>query len=97
MNSKELIDSFISGSKEGITSGQGNLKIKGDRLIHFQTTIAQRLSNQIIINMTRYSIVTGKIQKILYDKLPDNRKIIITRVAQNYDGLLSDYSEGKYV
>lgn len=91
MNSKQLILSFINGATEGATSGQGNLKIKGSRLIHFHTTILERNNDNFIINMTRYSEVTGRVQKMIHELVPENKKKIITKVEKNYDGLLSEY------
>ena len=45
MTIMNLIDLFLSGSKEGSTgtkSMPGNLKIRGDKLFHYDTVIAER-------------------------------------------------------
>ena len=36
-NFKDIVQSFIDGAAEGQSSGQGNLKIKGDVLVHYFT------------------------------------------------------------
>lgn len=63
---QQVIDMFIDGSKEGYSGtkeNQGNLKIKGDQLIHYSTPIAERFENKYILNTTRYSVQTGQVQK----------------------------------
>ncbi len=92
MNGKQLIELFKEGVNEGITSGQGNLKIKGTLLIHYNTTIAERYENHLILNMTRYSIITGRIQNDIKGAFDGMEILVITNVIQGYDGLLSEYS-----
>ena len=74
---------FIEGLNEGKSGGAGNLYIQNDFLIHFQTTIAQRHKKKFIINMTRYSVVTGKVQKYLKEQLTEDQQIIVTMVPRN--------------
>ena len=92
MNGKEIIELFKSGVEEGRTSGQGNLKIKGTLLVHYNTSIAERNQNHLILNMTRYSIITCRIQNDIRNAFKDTQITIITGVIQGYDGLLSEYS-----
>lgn len=42
-----LIQEFLDGATEGVSDGGHNLKIKGDKLIHFSTVIAERHKNKI--------------------------------------------------
>ena len=86
----DIIKSFLSGEKEGRSSAGGNLYIKGDRLIHYQTTIAERYGEKIILNYTRYSLVTGKIQKAIKEMVPEEKLISIGRITINYDKSLVD-------
>ena len=44
-----LIQEFLDGATEGVSDGGHNLKIKGDKLIHFSTVIAERHKNKIIL------------------------------------------------
>lgn len=92
MNGKQLIELFRDGLDEGRTAGQGNLKIKGTRLLHYNTTIAERYQNHLILNMTRYSLITGRIQNNIKDAFDGMQIRVITGVIQGYDGLLSEYS-----
>ena len=55
-NFKEIITSFLKGAHEGTSSGQGNLRINGDVLIHYFTPILERYDDKYILNYTRYSI-----------------------------------------
>lgn len=82
MIQKELIKYFIEGGTEGFSNGAGNLKIYNNILVHFNTVIAERQNKKIIINMTRYSVVTGRIQKILLSLTDDENRIIVTKIPK---------------
>lgn len=62
MTQAELINKFLEGSTAGKA---GNLRICGNQLVHYNTAIAERYDGGIILNNTRYSLVTGKIQKMI--------------------------------
>lgn len=65
---QQLINMFVDGATEGYSgtkTNRGNLKIVGDQLIHYNTPIAERFGNKIILNTTRYSLQTGQLQKRL--------------------------------
>lgn len=47
MTQEQLIDEFLNGATEGVCGGSGNLKIKGDKLVHYQTAIAERYDERI--------------------------------------------------
>lgn len=91
MNQIELIKEFINGAAEGVCSGGGNLKIRENQLIHYQTPIAERKDGLFIINTTRYSLVTGRIQKTLNEFIPPEKKTIVKGVAEGYKGTLSEF------
>lgn len=86
----QIINDFLDGAVEGRSGAGGNLIIKGDQLIHYQTVIAERCEEKIILNYTRYSMVTGKIQKALKEKVPEDKLIMVGRITINYNGLLKD-------
>ena len=86
----QIVEDFLGGATEGRSGAGGNFIIKGDRLIHYQTTIAERYGEKIILNYTRYSLVTGKIQKAIKELVPEDKLISIGRVAINYDKSLVD-------
>jgi hypothetical protein len=61
MNNQSVINAFVCG--KSAKSSNGNLKPFGNRLVSYYTTIAQRLDNgTIVLNRTRYSVSTSKIQ-----------------------------------
>lgn len=90
-NFKEVIQDFIEGSTEGASAGQGNLKIKNNTLIHYFTPILERYGDKYILNYSRYSIVTGRVQKQIKELLPEDKIIQITKIPEGYKGSLSDF------
>lgn len=95
MNFKQVIELFISGEKEGCSTGQGNLKIKNDVLIHYTTPILEIYDGKYIINYTRYSIVTGRLQKQIKELIPEEQIVQVSRVPEGYKGSLKDFIKEK--
>lgn len=93
MTQEQLIDEFLNGATEGVCGGSGNLKIKGDRLVHYQTAIAERYGEKIIINVTRYSLVTGRLQKMLHQKVAEEKQIIARRVREGHNDSLVEFTD----
>lgn len=91
MNFKQVIEAFIAGAKEGKSSGQGNLQIKGDVLIHYATPILERYDEKYILNFTRYSIVTGRLQKQIQELIPESHIVMVKKVQEGYKGSLKDF------
>jgi len=91
MNFKQVIEAFISGIKEGKSSGQGNLIIRGDILVHYTTPILERYEDKYISNYTRYSIVTGRLQKQIIELIGDSSIKKVTKVPEGYKGSLKDF------
>lgn len=94
MNFKQVIELFINGEREGSSAGQGNLRISGDKLIHYFTPILERYSDKYILNYSRYSIVTGRLQKQIKELIPEENIIQITKVPEGYKGSLRDFLKG---
>lgn len=69
MTTKEVIFAFLHGETKGKASG-GRLRIEGERLINYETTIAQRFGGRVVINVTKYSATTTKHQNVLRRELP---------------------------
>lgn len=90
-NFNDIIRSFIEGATEGISSGQGNLKIKGNVLYHYSTPILERYEGNYILNYSRYSIVTGRLQKQIKEIIDENKIKKITKVPEGYKGSLKDF------
>lgn len=72
-------------------SSTGTLRIKGDQLIHYYTPIAERCDGKIIVNITRYSLVTGRLQKQLKELVPEELYVPVRGVREAYKGSLSDF------
>lgn len=95
LNFQKIVNLFLNGETDARSSAGGNLKISGDLLIHFNTTIAQRVENKIIINITRYSIITGRLQKILMSSADAVSIQVVKKIPKNYDKALIDFSQIK--
>ncbi len=90
----QVINNFILGTiedeKERVSS-TGTLKIQGEQLIHYWTPIAERSNNKIIVNITRYSLATGKLQKKLKEMIPEDKYIAVKGVREGYKGSLVEF------
>ena len=91
MTQQQLMGKFLKGEKEGVSGGSGNLKIEGDKLIHYNTIIAERFNDKIILNTTRYSLVTGRIQKMLKESIDENKLVIVRRVSEGCRDTLTKF------
>ena len=72
MNNQSVINAFICS--KSAKSSNGNLKSFGNKLVSYYTTIAQRLDDgTIVLNRTKYSVSTSKIQTWLLTDVVKNR------------------------
>lgn len=91
MKQVELVEAFL----EGATSGEAKtLRIEGDRLVHYATPIAERYDGKIILNYTRYSLATGRVQKIITDTADPDTLIKISGVPEGTKLSLSSFLDG---
>ena len=91
---ENVINSFISGmldTEDGAVSTTKTLRIQGDQLIHYWTPIAERCDGKIIVNISRYSLATGKLQKQLRELVPEEKYVTVKGVREGYKGSLSDF------
>lgn len=91
---EQVIKNFLDGIKQnedGAKSSTGTLKIQGNQLIHYWTPIAERCEGKIIVNISRYSLATGKLQKQLKEIVPEEQYVPIKGVCEGYKGLLTDF------
>ena len=94
ITSKTLIESFLNGATDGISgsrSNPGNLKIVEDKLFHYNTVIAERCGDKILVNYTRYSVQTGRVQKILKELVPEDKFVQLMHVPIEYRESLKKY------
>lgn len=64
-NNMEVIELFVLGYGErykAVTSHNKNLRIEGNKLVNYGTVLAQLIGNDLIVNTTKYSVTTSKIQ-----------------------------------
>ena len=91
---RDILNDFFSGACEGISgskSNPGNLKICGDQVIHFNTPILERYNNKYLLNMTRYSIQTGRLQKLIMEILNEEQYDIVLKVPMDSKESLNKY------
>lgn len=67
MTNRDVVGNFINMR----VASANNLFSTGDRLISYETCIAQWVSGKMIINETKYSITTSHHQGILKRMYPD--------------------------
>ena len=80
----QLIGSFINGMQdtdEKAKASSGTLKIRGEQLIHYWTPIAERSEDKILVNIARYSLATGRLQK----------QLTVRGIPEGYKGSLTDF------
>lgn len=59
MRNQEVISKFVNFAESAATA---NVRSTGDKLFNYYTCIAQRHEGKIILNVTRYSVTTSKMQ-----------------------------------
>lgn len=80
MKNKDLCIDFVAGTAAGLAANNMSVSYDGMRLYSYETVIAQRLKNGVIlVNYTRYSATTRKHQRFLMDaartsKTRENKK-----------------------
>ena len=89
MSQIELFRQFL---EENLQNGEaGNGHVRNNQYIHYQTPILERYDDKYILNQTRYSIVTGQIQKRMRNAIPEDKIIIVKGVSEGYKGSLKDF------
>ena len=93
MRQTDLVAAFIAGE----TSGEAkSLSIAGEQLVHYNTAIAERYGDKIILNYTRYSLATGKVQKLLTDAVDSSLLVYVSGVPSDTRTTLVDYLSDGY-
>lgn len=90
---EKVVENFIAGLKEGEVGSVSSTKtviIKGNQLIHYSTPIIERDEEGFILNVSRYSLATGQLQKKIKEKLPEGYRLV-KRVPQDYGNSLKDF------
>ena len=85
MSNQEVINRFKSG--KSAKSSNGNLWVSADktRLFNYATCIAQRLADgSFIVNSTKYSVSTSKIQNMVRTTLHNYVEVTNVRMGTSY-------------
>ncbi len=91
-----LIDMFIDGETDavsGTAKNPGTLRIVGNQLIHYNTPILERYKNKYILNISRYSIQTGQVQKKIKATIPEDKLLFVKRIPSDKKISLKEYLE----
>ena len=91
---KQIIERLLAGETEGLSATE-TLKIDGNRLIHFKTTIAERWKDKIIINLTPYSLPSVQLQKQICNIVPKDKQIVVRSVPLDHGGSLLEFVDGR--
>ena len=79
MRNQEVISKFVNFAESAATT---NVRSTGDKLFNYYTCIAQRHGGKIIVNATRYSVTTSKIQGYVRIELLGHDVIEVTSVPR---------------
>ena len=79
MRNQEVISKFVNFAESAATA---NVRSTGDKLFNYETCIAQRHEGKIIVNVTRYSVTTSKMQNYLLCELSGYDVIEVTSVPR---------------
>lgn len=71
ITNKELIAGFVSGTMNGRRNGSMSVSDDGKRLFSYATCIAEWSAEQLLVNITKYSVTTSKQQGIMNRCLSD--------------------------
>lgn len=77
----DVIQAFIDGASRPKTN---NLRIEGNKLVNYGTVIAERYDEgdfDFIVNATKYSMSTTRIQNALINAIEDNGLVEYTKVV----------------
>lgn len=59
---EQIIEAFVRQTVEKAEVNNLTIRDNGDSLVNYRTTIAQYVDGYLIINSTKYSVTTSKIQ-----------------------------------
>ena len=89
MTQIELLRQFLEENLQ--TGDAGNGHVRNNQYIHYWTPILERYGEKYIFNQSRYSIVTGQIQKRMKATISLDKIIVVSKVPENYKGSLKDF------
>lgn len=93
MTQIELLRQFVEENLQEGNAGNGH--VRNNQYIHFFTPILERYYDNYILNQTRYSLITGRLQKNMKAIIPDEKLLIVKMVPEGYKGSLADFLKDK--
>ena len=84
MSNQEVINRFKNGMKGQSSNGNLWISCDGTRLFNYGTCIAQRTSEGYIVNSTKYSVSTSKIQNYVRNTLRNYKEVVGIRMGTSY-------------
>lgn len=87
----ELLRQFLEENLQDGDAGNGH--VKNNQYLHYQTPILERYGEKYIFNKSRYSLVTGQLQKRMKAAISDDKIISVGKVPEGYKGSLRDFIE----
>ena len=93
MRNQEVISKFVNFAESAATA---NVRSTGDKLFNYETCIAQRHEGKVIVNVTRYSVTTSKIQNYLRSELSNKAVIEVTSVPRGTCNLVPYIKQKTY-
>jgi hypothetical protein len=94
MTNQNVIKAFHNQQEGKIESHTGNLWIDGtgQRLMNYSTCLAQYIGNVVVINDTKYSVTTSKIQTYIRSEFSNHPSIVhTTKHVPIHTAWLEDY------
>lgn len=85
MKNQDVIKKFVNFSEEAHTL---NVVSTGEKLFNYDTCLAQRHKGKIILNVTRYSVSTSKVQHYLKYELDGYQVIEVSGVPRGTANLV---------
>ena len=79
MRNQEVISKFVHFAESAATA---NVRSTGDELFNYYAWIAQRHEGKIIVNVTRYSVTTSKMQNYLRGEMANKDVIEVANVPK---------------
>jgi hypothetical protein len=88
LTNQSVIAAYVNGTGAGVESHTGNLWVTatGDRLMNYSTCLIERVNGKFIVNETKYSVTTSKIQTYIYREM-GSRWIAVNNVPQGSSSL----------
>ena len=93
-NCVELIRAFVAGETSGFSGSSpvlSNTKIINNQVLHYSTPILERCSDFFVLNMTKYSRQTDRLQDAIKAIIPEEKIRIVAGIEIDYKGSIVSF------